>query len=262
MIHFVSNFGLAPIIDDDTEDPVGCGKGWLRRDFSLEPHGSLPFCSAFEFPTIPRSEWVERIKTKEKTKSRISDIADQAGVKIKNQGNTNFCWCNAPVTCLELIRAVQGEPYVELSPASVACPINGFVNQGGWGTRALKYLMEHGAVPSRLWPSNAISREFDDAEANAERKKFRVSEWYDLEPGNFDQLATALLLGFPTAIGLSWWSHEVTAVELVKLDGDGRFGVLIQNSWGYDYGDRGRAVLTERKATPDDAVAPRSAVVS
>jgi hypothetical protein len=88
------------------------------------------------------------------------------------------------------------------------------------------------------------------------RLRYQVDEWDDL-PQTFDALATQVLLGFPVAIGLNWWSHEVTAVSLVKLDGSGRYGMMIDNSWGEGWGTKGRGVLTESKATPDDAVSPR-----
>lgn len=172
------------------------------------------------------------------------------------------CWINAPVHCLEIIRAIQGQQYVELSPASVGAKIKNFQNEGGWGTEGLQYLVETGCVPSAQWPSNAIDRKYDKASNNALRDRYRVGEWLDLPAGNFDAVATCLLLRIPVAIGLNWWGHEVTAIDLVKLDGKGRYGALMDNSWGADYGDNGRVILTESKATPDDAVAATSAVAS
>ena len=261
---FVSDLGAMTVIDDAFDLATMSkthGRGLLSRDFTAHPHGSLPFAAKWTRPTIPRSEWAERIKDLEKAKARIPDICDAFGLVVKNQSNTNFCWANAPVHCLEIMRIVQGQDHVSLSPASVACKINGFKNEGGWDTEALKYLATHGAVPSSLWPDNAIDRSRDTAAANAERAKYQVTEWDDLEPRNFDQLMTSVLQCVPVAIGLSWWGHEVTAVAGVVLDG-GRFGMIISNSWGTTWQDKGRGVLTESKATPYDAVAPRSVTAS
>lgn len=250
------------IIDSDDNPLIdGGNKGWTRRDFEREPFGSLPFCGAFDLPLIHRSEWRDRINVLKKAKATITDLCDAAGLKMKNQESTNYCWINAPTRCAEILRVVQGEPYVELSPASIGAKIKGFRNVGGWGTEGLRYGVEHGWVPTRLWPNNAIDRRYDTAEANQQRANFRVAEWWDLEPGNFDVLATVVLLGFPVAIGLSWWGHEVTAVELVDLGGN-KFGMRIDNSWGTQWGENGRSVLSESKATPDDAVAPRSVIAS
>jgi len=264
MSEFVSDIGTEPLIEDhaDVVVPANTGRGWIARDFTKEPFGSLPFAGGFDVPLIPRSEWPERIEEMERKKSRVTDLCDAMGVKVKNQENTNYCWINAPVHCLEIIRAVQGQTHVELSPASVGSKIKNFKNVGGWGTEGLKYLVDHGAAPVSLWPANAIDRRYDTSAADAARAKFQVDEWWDIEPGNFDAVMTCLFLRIPIAAGLSWWGHEVTFMDPVKLDGRDRFGVRIDNSWGLSWGERGRAVLTEDKATPDDAVAPRVATAS
>lgn len=261
---FISDIGILPVIETDADvvEIEGVGKGHIPRDFSRAPFGGTPFAGPFDIPVIPRSEWPERIEEMERKKSRLTDLCDVMGVKVKNQQSTNYCWINAPVHCLEIIRAVQGQPYVELSPASVGAKIKNFRNEGGWGTEGLQYLVEHGCVPTDKWPANAIDRQYDTNAANVTRAKFQVDEWYDLKPGNFDQLMTCLFLRFPVAIGLNWWEHEVTAMDPVKLDGTNRFGVTIDNSWGESWGGRGRGVLTEEKSTPDDAVAPRVATAS
>ena len=254
-----------PVIEDDADPLVtgaNFGKGRIQRDYVAQPLGFGSGIKRFDLPLIPRSEWDERIEEMTRTQSRLSDFCDAMGVKVKNQQSTNYCWINAPVHCLEIVRAVQGQRYVELSPASVGAKIKNFRNEGGWGTEGLQYLVETGCVPSERWPSNAIDRRYDKASNNDLRELYRVDEWLDLPVGNFDAVATCLLNRIPVAIGLNWWGHEVTAIDLVKLDGRGRYGSLIGNSWGEDWGERGRAVLTEEKAKPDDAVAPTSAVAS
>lgn len=267
---FTSNIGGLPIIDRDDHpltmlDPRGQithGRGLIPRDFTKEPFGSNPYAAAFDIPVIPRDEWPERIEEIEKTKSSIPDRCDQVGLKVKNQRQTNYCWINAPVHALEIARVLQGQAYVELSPASVGAKIKNFRNVGGWGTEGLRYMAEHGVVPASFWPVNAIDRRYDTQEANAERADYQADEWWDLKPRNFDQLATCLLLRVPVPIGLNWWRHEVTAVQLVKLDGRDQYGSIIDNSWGIEWGDNGRGILTEAKATPDDAVALRLGTAS
>lgn len=269
---FVSDLGNCPVIDDSNwrqlappQDVVIDGevktRGLLPRDYSVHPLGATGFTAPFDVPNIPRSEWPARIEELERTKSRLSDIADAADHKCLDQNGTNYCWANGPVYCVELVRLAQGLPLVYLSPASVAGPIKGYRNVGGWGTEALEYIVQHGIVPVEMWPPNSRDSSLHTAEAKQRALDFKVTEWYDLRSRDFDQLMTCLLLRIPVAVGYNWWGHEVAAIDPVVIS-SGKFGVKIRNSWGMGYGDRGYAVLAEGKATPDDAVAPRVIVPS
>lgn len=262
---FVSQFYPNEIIYDEnnsppSEDVVVNGeiktRGHFARDYRVQPFGSVPGLTEMGIPVIPRSEWRDRIEEMERTKTRISDLLDQAGLTVLDQNGTNYCWINAPTHCIEIMRVVAGQPMVRLSPASVGCKIKNFRNQGGWGTEGLRYIIEHGLVPQNLWPPNAISRQYDTAAADAERVKYRCLEWWELKDRSLDEMMTCLFHRIPVAIGLNYWSHEVTAIDPVVADG-GRFGCRINNSWGTGWSDRGRGILLEGKATPDDAVAAR-----
>ena len=266
---FESNTGSMPIIDDrnftDYLDPTVNGKSVRRghkpRDYNKQPMGSLGgFAKGFDLRLIPRSDWPELIERKEREQSRLVDLCDYHGLTVLNQGRTNYCWINAPVHCLEIVRMVQGQNMVRLSPASVGTKIKNFQNRGGWGSEGLEYLVDHGCVPQEQWPPNAIDRKYDTSENDLLRDRYRVTEWYELQPKNFNQLATCLLYGMPVSVGYNWWGHQVTAMDLVQVRGG--FGIIIDNSWGEGWENNGRGVLVESKATPDDAVSPRVAVAS
>ncbi len=247
------------LVGDPVIDGVQMSRGLQPRDLSHHPFGSMPFAESFPRELIiPRSEWPDRIAEMERTKSRISDICDQAGLPCKDQNGTNYCWINAPTHCVEIVRLVQGQPMVILSPASAGGPIKGFRNVGGWGTEGLEWIVENGVVPVDKWPANAIDRRYYTAENKEIARKYRIVEWWDI-PTTFDAMMSCLFRRIPVAIGLNWWSHEVTAVDPVKT-GSNSFGARIRNSWGMNWEDRGYAVLSESKATPDDAVGPRSAI--
>jgi hypothetical protein len=242
------------------EDATLHFKGQLPRDFAKVPLGSIPEASVFGLPLIDEAEWPERIRDMANEQSRLSDIIKSSGMAALNQGQTNFCWANGPVNAVRAIRTVQNQGYIGLSPASVACLINNFRNEGGWGTEALKWIVSNGIVPTDLWPANAINRQYFTAEAKETALKYRVQEWWDLTPRSMKELATCLLMRIPVAIGLNWWRHEVMAVDLVDKD-----SILIWNSWGDDWpssGAGGFSVLRGYKALPDDAVAPRVTTAS
>lgn len=252
---FVIDDSNAHKFAEELERSTDYAMGYRPRDWSLGSGVAQPF----DIPLIPRDAWAPMIEAREKSGQLLSRICDLAGVEHLDQGNTNYCWCNAVITAMEALRAAAGLPYVKLSPASVAAPIKGFRNQGGWGSEALAYIVENGVVPVSQWPANAIDRKYHTATNRETAKRFRVTEWYDLTARQFGQLMTCLLLGLPVPIGLLWWGHEVCAMDPVII-GKNRFGARIRNSWK-DWGDRGYAILEESKAVPDDAVAPRVVTV-
>lgn len=251
----------AVVINDDTPDsalvpPEGMSKGLIERDRSIElPSGLM---APFDLPLIPREEWKERCEEMERTKTRLSDLIRAAGLKCKDQNGTNYCWINAPTYCVEVLRVVQGNPIVYLSPASVGSRIKGFRNVGGWGTEGLEYIAKNGVVPVELWPANAISKSYDKPEAWERAKDFVVSEWYDLQPRNLDQLFTCLFNRIPVACGYNHWSHETTALDPLWKSGKPATGNM--NSWSESWGDKGYFVMEGNKMYPDDQIAPRVAV--
>lgn len=252
------------IIDDSTPLHVIFPPGKLTGlDLSGRPEGFAYGGTADPFPDeliIPRSEWQARIQEAEETKTRIPDLCDRRGLKVKDQQQTNYCWANAPVHCVEIMRCWNNQRPVPLSPASVAARIKNYQNVGGWGKEALEFIAKNGAAPAEFWPVNAIDRRYATPATLEIAKGFAVDEWYELEPRNLDHMISCLLLGIPVAIGLNWWRHEVTATHAVWIDGE--VGVGIDNSWGQGWGDKGRGVLRGSRMYADDAVAPRTVKVN
>lgn len=212
---------------------------------------------------IPRGDWQGMIQEMEERKTRISDLVELAGLPCKDQNGTNFCWINAPVHCVEVMRVVQNQEMVILSPASAGGPIKGYRNVGGWGREGLVYLIENGCCPVDLWPANAIDRRYNTPENRKAALDFRPVEWWELRPRNLDQLMSCLLRRIPVAVGLNWWSHEVSYYDPVWINGQP--GARMRNSWGMNWpaaGARGYSTLQGSRLLPDDAVAPRSVLAA
>lgn len=222
--------------------------------------------AAEPFPTellIPESEWEPRIKEMEEQKTRLSDLVNQAGLPCHDQDGIPFCWIHAPTHCMEVIRVVQNQPMVLLSATSVGCIIKNFRKEGGWGYEGLKKIADIGVVPQSMWPENKLSRQYDTSVNWQEAKKYATTEWWELKPRNFVQHVSCLLRRIPCAVGLNYWSHEVTDYEPVMVDGE--VCVRFRNSWSMDWptaGAGGWSIRRGSKKLADDIVAPRVAVAA
>lgn len=254
------DFSKIVIIDDETRDDdlLLDPENKFGRGLTFErstPFGEIP--EAQPFPRhllIPRNEWQARIQEIKETGSSNADLARFFKIPVLNQANTNFCWMNSPVFAAMIIRAQQGQAYIPLSPASAAAQITGYKNVGGWGETAIRWLAKNGVAPQKLWPANAIDRQFKTAASDRAALQFRVTEWFELVPRNLDELISALLRRIPVCIGLNWWRHEVTAMDAAWIDGE--IAILIANSWGTNWGTNGYGILRGNKMLPDDAVSP------
>lgn len=254
------------IFDDGTNEseliPAGFSTGYkgMFRSSAQADALTIPFPDEL---LIPESDWQGMIEEMEERKTRVSDLVNQAGLPCKDQGQTNFCWANAPVHCLEVLRVIQNQPMVILSPASVACPITGFRNNGGFGGDALEWLIQSGVVPVENWPANAIDRRYYTEANKLLAREFKALEWFNLRPRNKQQHISCLLRRIPIAVGLNYWSHETTDYEPVWLNG--QIGVRSRNSWRMDWpvpGGMGYYVRQGSKMLADDLVAPRTTTAS
>lgn len=267
-------YGGEVVIDDGTpmsiveaaaRCPDGFSTGYVpeqRAAFGAGPDDYAYGDAAVAFPQeliIPPSDWPGMIQEMEERKTRVSDLVEQAGLPCKDQNGTNYCWINAPTHCVEVMRVIQNQGMVILSPASAGGPITGFRNVGGWGKPGLVYISENGLVPVAQWPANAIDRQYNTAANRALALDYRVVEWWELRPRNLNELMSCLLRRIPVAVGLNWWRHEVTYYDPVWINGQP--GARLRNSWGMNWpqaGARGYSILQGSRLLPDDAVAPRS----
>jgi len=208
---------------------------------------------------VPQDDWQREIEAYHDAQADWFSLCKAASLDPMNQASTNFCWSNATLGCLELIRLRSGVETVRLSPASVACPITNFRNRGGWGLNAIKRIASHGACPVNVWPANAISSKYDNNNSRQIAAQYRVVEWVELQPRNLTQLISALLRGLPVSVGYNWWRHQVIACDPLWING--KPAIRIRNSWG-GWGDYGFGILQGSKMLPDDAVAPISGTLT
>jgi hypothetical protein len=283
----LSDISNAFVIGDDSDmnylNPVvdgnRMGSGLIPRDYSLIPLGSLqsaPAWSLDDMPLIPMEEWPERIAEQEANKSRTSDIYNRGDngqpIESLDQNGQGYCWSYSTACCIQMIRAISNQPYVQLSAHSVACVIKNFRDQGGWGCLSLDFAKDKGYVPVSLWPAKSMDKRYNTPENWKAALEFRVTEgWVDLVPSVYDrdmsaqQVGTCLLSNIPVIGDFNWWGHSVALADLVDVYPDRsprdikRYGTLCKNSWTDRWGNRGWGVLKDSKAFPNGGAAPRVA---
>ena len=151
------------IVDDDRQTPEDGERGLDLSERLPDADGFAygQFAGRFsEKMYVPETDWQGIIEERERKESQLSDWIRHKQLAPQNQANTNYCWANAPVHCLELTRMKQNQKLVRLSPASVAAPIKRFANRGGWGRDAIRWLADRGAVPVGSWPANSRDQKY------------------------------------------------------------------------------------------------------
>lgn len=211
------------------------------------PYGAAPrlIPSSLVLPPIPRSEWPRLINDQGPT--FLGDLTRDR-LPVHDQGSTNYCWAHGSTRTLEILRCFTTDSTTLLSPESVAVPITSGINRGGSADEALAWLAEKGACEQRFWPQNDRNINHAQPGWQTNAAKHRILAWLDL--ANFEDQITLALHRIPVAIGLRWWSHLCCQTG-PQITSDGSIGVEIDNSWGPNFGNNGRAVLNERKATAD-----------
>lgn len=209
---------------------------------------SLPSCISgwpSDLPTIPRDEWPDLISLGKGT--FLSDLRRDI-LRPHDQNGRNRCWAHGSVRAVELLRLWQGQPPVLLSPDSVAWPIEGTKDRGGYPVEACHQLAIFGACSQNLWPENDLSPRDADPSWQKDALKNRILRWF--MPTTWEQQITCAIKRIPVPIGLGWWGHLVCQLDPVLLS-NREVGILIDNSWGADWGDNGSAILDEESGTAD-----------
>lgn len=240
-----------PVIDDnnwrDFVNPLVDGVrmrcasyGMFRPDSTLR-NKTVLFSEQATVPKIPKSEWDDIIRQNQKDKTTIRDFALDMGIEVLDQGQTNYCWANGPTFAMMLTLAKQTGIEHRLSPASVAAPVTGFKNVGGWGEMALEYMISDGINYQDDWPPNAIQRSYYTAENKEKAKQNIVTTW--VRTTDWEEAVSLLLSGVPTAMGFNHWRHLICGTGVTLGDHNLEFA----NSWKTSWGDQGYGILAGQK---------------
>jgi hypothetical protein len=239
-------------------DGLPRAKGLIPRDYKKYPVGCYTWAKPFDLPLIGKSEWGDRLELQKKNNARLSDIRnkgmDGQPIPSRDQNGKGYCWAHSTVSAMLLVRALNNQPYADLSAYAIACIIKHYQDQGGWGAESLEWVVENGCPTSEYWPQQSMSRSNDTPEMRANAKQNKITEWMDLEPGNQDQFVTCLLSNTPVVSDYNDWSHSVCAADIVSFN---PLIIDIWNSWGNSWKNQGMGPPAVHNHLPDGAIAPR-----
>lgn len=247
-------------------DPVTgkkLARGLRPRNYQTHPVGCYACAKPFDIPLISSSEWEARLAARIDAKAQLSDIRNRGNngspIPSRDQNGRGYCWFHSGVSAQLIVRAINNEPYADLSAYAGACIIKNYRDEGGWGAEGVEWEAENGCPTSEFWPQQATSPKYDTPAMRENAKLHRFTKWMDLEPRNKEQLVTCLLLGMPVVVDYDWWSHSICALDLVSIN---PFRIRIWNSWGDSWSENGTGLLEGSKALPDGALAARVVTAS
>jgi len=234
-------------------------KGLVPRDLTKFPPGCMAAVgTTFPWDLIPESEWAGRIAeqaAKQTSVQHIRDIGNNGQpIPSYDQNGKGYCWAHSSTSAVTMLRAVNGEPYVPMSAYAVACVIKSYRDEGGFGGESLQFIADKGIPSSQFWPMQSMSSKNDNPNTWANAATHKCIQWVECDQNattRRQQVATALLLGFPVIVDYNWWSHSVCAIRLMDAQ-----TVRILNSWGDSWSQNGVGDLQGSKAWPDDAWVP------
>lgn len=245
------------IIDDNTPmdkliDDKKFGRGWDGSTMGQQPYAGMK--AAKPFPDellIPEHEWQARIQEQEETQSSPKYLFQRGGGVCKNQFQTSLCWSFAGAVGVEITEVIQGRKYRKLSPASTACLITNFQNQGGWSRKYIEVAAEKGICESADWPDTEVTnRSRNTSEMRQKALNCRPTEWYYLPQRSHKHMVSAVLRRLVVPSGYNWWRHAVCVVRLIWRNGTAVPEII--NSWGEQFGVNGYGTLEGSKMYADD----------
>ena len=167
------------------------------------------------------------------------------------------------------LRALNGEPYVNLTGFPNAFTMMNGADQGAWGGKSLEHIGKYGIPPDSHWPEfDTKMRPMSDP-CWTEALKYKVTDGFmEMADPEYDrdfskhQTLSLLAARVPVVADMDDWGHCTYWCDVVDCYPNrsatdlSRYGIRGRNSWGDSWGDIGFYIRKDRYSTPDNAVAP------
>ena len=166
------------------------------------------------------------------------------------------CWMYGVVGAMQLRYAMTGQKAPHLNPFYPAWLGKNGANRGGWGGEALEYIEKYGVPLDSVFSGQPTSRaQFDRHEVKESAKLHKVWKFRELQRNSFQALMNMWLSDNPLPVSqaYNWWGHLVYGIEPVVI-GNNEFGTMIGNSWDYSWGEQGKGIIAESKASAAEQI--------
>ncbi len=172
-----------------------------------------------------------------------------------DQDGYGYCWAYGLTAAVMGCRAVEGQPAIRLSPFSLGWLV-GWRNSGYFCDRAIAGARERGIAPVDYVPEYVLNPSRFRPGWEAEAKRFRPLEWWDVNTGRgkqetIRQCLTILATGRPLYVAYMWWGH---ALECVGMRYEA--GGVVWQLWN-SHGD-GVIEIAGTRGVPDEAYGVRA----
>ncbi len=210
-----------------------------------------PVCApAHTMDLIPWDAIPDMLVDQERNKSSLYHVWKDSKIGVLNQGPLSYCWAFASVTALMFEREQEGLPYVPLSPSSIAAPILGYQDSGGYIETALDWMIKKGVASEAYVPQTTTRRDKFKVGWQNDALMHKVSMWEDIG-GSFQAQLTASLQEKPRPAPCvyNWWRHAIFSLRFrdvnprLKPNDPNRFERDMLQSYGPNEGDGGVIVL-------------------
>lgn len=243
---------MITVNDDSIVIPDGAATGYIDRDYAQYPVGYLMYAKPFDMPLMSDAEIEAAIAREARDGCLLEKYALE--MPILDQNGYGACWNHSVVMAIQLLRAMNNQPYEALSAFAGFAIINGYRDEGGWCNRGVEFAASVGVPSQKLWPQHSMKRANDTPEMRADAASRKVTEWMDLDPRDMKrQHATCLLNGIPTPSDRNAWRHSTCDVRLVSWN---PYVTITKNSWP-QWGNNGLGKIDGKMAVPSGACAPR-----
>ena len=229
------------------------------QGIAIDPRSALE--KSFDFTYEELGMGAEPVVWKEKTKEEWKTY------KIRNQDGSLSCVGQATAKILGIHEVKEGREFKDLSPKFIYTRRDNYPDGGMWLPNALSIACQYGSCEEYLLPCenqgetwlNDKSQETIACVDNA--KLYKGKNYIFISSLDIDAIASVIQSGYAVLLGFRFDNDEWTDVPFLKENSSksaghgvagidftlhkGEKSIIIEDSWGPEYGMGGHRIITE-----------------